>query len=512
MEDQLRSTPGHFLRRVCRISTVVLIFSSAVGLATADDSSFGWRPLLERTMRAAKELKTDPSDLAHILVETGDETKANEYYARIGKKIGFTIADPGGDSSKDSHLDSLLEYLGYKGLHAVDLETLDSLVLSPTDQAGFTFLTNKVESPVDFKANANLTLAAFKSDILLSARFFAPKIVDFNAVPDTTDGHDQYKAGWRKLIRLKALPKSVAYTKGNIRSAYLLFNFFSADPKADPFPVKSADGKTLTNESVNNQVILVPRSFKKGVEDSIYFLDYQPFSVDHYKLGKALFAAFDTPTDPNSGTKQNYFVPTACSQCHGHDRERGKPNAKGNFSFGKVNYLDTDQWSDMMNFDFPNTKAQHDAVFDGGLDHGSIKYKSAVKVFWKLNREIAHQNEEALRPGGSDKFKVAAAKKWLSLHANGEGPVDDLRRRSFGKSIWTSHELPLLNLLDRYCFRCHSSMYYDVFDRSAVLGEKGTPDFEGPIVSYVKSGFMPQGRKILQPDRDNLVEYLKALK
>jgi hypothetical protein len=385
-------------------------------------------------------------------------------------------------------------------------------LLSPQDQQAFTLLTNSVEDPVELKANGNLTLAAFKSDILLSARFFAPKIVDFNAKPDTAPGHDPYKAGWRKLVRLKALSKSDAYIKGNIGSAYLLFNFFVADPKVNPFPVKNADGKTLTNESVNNQVILVPRSFKKGVEDSIYFLDYQPFSVDRSKLGKALHAAFDT-LDPDKGdTKQDYFVPTACSQCHGHDRERGGPNSHGNYSFGKVNYLDTDQWYDMMNFDFPNTKTQYDVIFDGNdLSHTSAKYKLAVGVFRKLNSEIVRQNETSLRPDGSDEFKLQAAKKWISLHLKGEGPVASLRR-SFGKSVWANSELTLLQMLDRYCFRCHSSMYYDIFDRAAVLQEKGTSKKPGPLVDYVAYGFMPQGRKLSQPEKDKLVEYLKTLK
>ena len=67
-------------------------------------------------------------------------------------------------------------------------------------------------------------------------------------------------------------------------------------------------------------------------------------------------------------------------------------------------------------------------------------------------------------------------------------------------------------MLDRYCFRCHSSMYYDIFDRAAVLQEKGTSQKPGPLVDYVAYGFMPQGRKLSQPEKDKLVEYLKTLK
>jgi hypothetical protein len=165
-----------------------------------------------------------------------------------------------------------------------------------------------------------------------------------------------------------------------------------------------------------------------------------------------------------------------------------------------------------MEFDFPNTKAQHDVVFDGDdPSHKSAKYKSAVATFAKLNSEILRQNETALRPDGSDGFKIHAAKKWISLHAKGEGPVDPLRR-SIGKAVWARSDLPLLLMLDRYCFRCHSSMYYNIFDRAAVLKEKGTLQKPGPLLSYVSSGFMPQGRKLDQPEIDKLVDYLKALK
>jgi hypothetical protein len=101
--------------------------------------------------------------------------------------------------------------------------------------------------------------------------------------------------------------------------------------------------------------------------------------------------------------------------------------------------------------------------------------------------------------------------RWLGLHQNGEGPVDALRR-SIGNSSWKVGELPTLQLLDRYCFRCHSSMYYDVFDRTAVIKEKGSSGNPGPLILYVSSGFMPQGRKIGQQEKDQFVNYLKNLK
>jgi hypothetical protein len=83
------------------------LFCLITAFALAEEVSYGWQPLFDRTMRAGTELKLDPSDMASILVETGDPAKADEYYKKIEKKINFDI--------RNSHLDGLLEYLGYKG-------------------------------------------------------------------------------------------------------------------------------------------------------------------------------------------------------------------------------------------------------------------------------------------------------------------------------------------------------------------------------------------------------------
>ncbi len=111
----------------------------------------------------------------------------------------------------------------------------------------------------------------------------------------------------------------------------------------------------------------------------------------------------------------------------------------------------------------------------------------------------------------NDDFKVQAVSKWLQLHSHGEGPVS-ADKRSIGAKSWTQADLPLLELLDHYCFRCHSSMFYDVFDKATVVSRKAQ------IATYVSacspsgSCFMPQGRKIDQIDRDNLLKYLSSLK
>jgi hypothetical protein len=173
--------------------------------------------LAARTLRLIEAEKLDPSDAARILVAPGCEgdkpgecpESARDYYTKVIDPKLVRL------SSLTSTLDTFVSYFGYHGLRAVDLEILDSDVLMPHDQASFDALRAKVSSPTDFAANPNLTLATFKSGALLSARFFAPKIVDYNAAPAAPgSGQDPHVAGWRKLIRLLALPNSDAYKKG----------------------------------------------------------------------------------------------------------------------------------------------------------------------------------------------------------------------------------------------------------------------------------------------------------
>src|SRR5207244_2457277 len=75
---------------------------------------------------------------------------------------------------------------------------------------------------------------------VLVARFFAPKISDVSKAPVT-------QAGWRKILRLRALPSSKA-ASAKIEYGIILFNFFADITSTDPF---------TANDSANTQVILV---------------------------------------------------------------------------------------------------------------------------------------------------------------------------------------------------------------------------------------------------------------
>ena len=174
----------------------------------------------------------------------------------------------------------------------------------------------------------------------------------------------------------------------------------------------------------------------------------------------------------------------------------------------------------MLKFDFPKTSAgNNDVVFDGGKDHSTPRYKAAVGVIHTLNTEIKAQNGGSQRPKGqvvngelaNDDFKVQAVSKWLKLHPHGEGPVS-ADKRSIGAKTWAQADLPLLDLLDHYCFRCHSSMFYDVFDKATVLTRKAQLSIYVSACSPSGRCLMPQGRILEKADRENLVKYLSGLK
>ncbi|MET4016616.1 hypothetical protein [Bradyrhizobium sp. S3.2.12] len=411
-----------------------------------------------------------------ILVATGSDQDAINYYKRIGPLLGLKNAK-------------------------TDLPDLTALLR----HFGFTTLTGE-----KLEASASTTLMkAFPNDQVLSTKFFAPKIVDFN-FPSTNPKYP-YLAGWRKLVRLEALPSSKAAQAG-LGAAYVLFNYVQKDPAVDPFP--DASFKT---ESFNTQVIIPRENFKKGSEDAAFFLDFDTRSKG-YAANDFLFAAFDTAPNPGN-THQNYYVPIACAQCHGHDQEAGAPESKsGTYPFITINYLDTDQWYDMAGFgDFPSSpNAKFDVLYDGGSNHASSQYKAAFDVIRKLNKFIQQQNADSARADGSSLFRIKAVDKWLAIHQSNDNPVAPIDRAldlGNGSAVWknTKDDVHLLEVLDHYCFRCHSSVLYDVFDKQAVLDERAA------IIVRVQRPptnvqHMPQGRVLDSSTVADLVTYLKDLK
>ena len=428
---------------------------SVIGFAAAGCQQEAADPNLADDARVQKLLDKG----FKILVQPGDLSTAKAYYARIGSAIGF---DP-----EQSDLNTLIAHFGYTGISANELETLDSKTLMTREPS------------------------------LIASRFFAPKIVNFNSPHVVAAGADPFTPGWRKLVVLSPKSGSKAEQAG-LASAYILFNFFQPNPEADPF----------AGESGNNQVILIPKTFTPQKGDAAYWLDYDTKS-NNYKIAYALNAAFDVPEEGGSTTR-DYFVPTACAQCHGHDEEYGG-TVNGFFPFAKLNYLDTDQWYDMLGFDFPGTAAgKYDVLVDGGKDHGTADYKAAMAVLRRLNTAMLAQNQASRRPDGLDTFKILSAQKWLDLHAGQDQPQPPSRRAlQVGTgAVWNvanSDEQALLQRLDRYCFRCHGSMYYTVFDKSAVLDKKSG------LIRRIKDGRMPQGRTLSNTERTELIDLLNRV-
>lgn len=423
-----------------------------------------------------------------ILVNPGEEAEAIKYYQRLQNRIELQLLDA--SNNPTANLDQLINHFGFQGISAKDLEELPSFALMPSDDAAFDALAAQVTDPVAFKTL--LTLESFENDNVLVSRFFAPKIVDYSALQPFTPG-------WRKLVRLKALPGSPAFN-ANLSEAYILFNFVRADAAADPFE---------SNTSKNNQVILVPRTFSKGVDDSAYFMVF--LEKPAYTLGFALEGvAFDLPA-----LKQDkYFVPGACAQCHGHDARSGdlspKP-ADGVFRSARVNYLDTDQWHDMVRHDFPHVSASaNGGVFDGGKLTTDPAYKAAFDVIRKLNLGARDQN----RTVDTTDFKIAGAEKWLSLHATSGDPVPfDERTLSLSGLTWNManpDERDLLDTLNRYCFRCHSSIRYNVFDKQSTADAS----FGMEVRLRLKpdnTRYMPNGRILPDTELERLIDLINRV-
>lgn len=467
-----------------------------------------------------------------IATPAGDEHETDQYYSRLTQILDFDV--------QSSTLNDLIGYLGYSelveggkgtdkiytGLLAEDLEGLEPFVLMPRSSEEFEILKALA---VDGKGlDELLSLRDFSNDSVLVSRFFAPKIATYfrSDDPNIAISPGEITPGWRKLARLEARTNSRA-EKAGIARMYLLFNVVEPDPNADPYD----------NVSKNNQVILVPR--ERGDGDNAYFFVY--FEKDlGYPIGKFLAANFDLPghtAKQISGAEDGkYFVPRSCAQCHGHSDSAngtrlGNPIdptlgfgtddfSIGIYPFVKPNYLDTDQWYDWMDYDYPQIVASnHDVVFDGGKDHASSNYKRAFNVIRKLNQGILAESVAAEKNSASPSFQSEAVSKWLALHVTSDDRID-IGSRSIGSESWDTTDplqFELLSKLNNHCFRCHSSLIYSVFDKEQVRRKAGAinallnaqyTDVDG---NTLPGRIMPQGRVLSDAEREELIEMIDKL-
>jgi len=396
-------------------------------------------------------------------VVPGSEAQARAYYIRISKELGFQA------TPSVTTLDNLLDFVGYP-VSAEKVETLDPAVLM--DPA-------RVSSPQEGLGLQLLGLngASVRDGDILAMRFFAPKITNVNVAAPVP--------GWRKLVRLRARPDSRAARAG-IQTVVILFNFFANVASDQPF----------SGTSVNTQVMLLAPSRT----DRLYWLDFQPDRT----LGLQLNASFDAADLPD-GASHPYFVPDGCNDCHGSPSNLRPP---------MLNYLDTDHWFDRLDDDFASLKtANTPLLFDAHTnDTSQPSFAQAFDVIRRFNEEALAQDEIAQ----ANSFEAQAVRTWLKLHAQSDQHFPPVSRgfSLTGASVWQPSEAGGLAELNRYCFRCHGSVRFSVFDRAAVVERAGIMRQRiKPSQPQLKRYFkMPPDRTLNDQDLQMLDDFLKHLK
>ncbi len=393
-------------------------------------------------------------------VAPGSEANARAYYVRISKELGFQL------QPSVTTLDNLLDLIGYP-VSAAKLEALDPAILM--DPA-------RVSSPGDGLGLQlrGLNGASVRDGDILAMRFFAPKIANVNVSTPAP--------GWRKLVRLRARPDSRAARVG-IQAVVILFNFLNGSDQ--PF----------SGQSINTQVMLLAPSRN----DRLYWMDFQPDRT----LGFQLNASFDAADLPD-GASHPYFVPDGCNDCHASPSNLRPP---------MVNYLDTDHWFDRLDDDFASLKTSGTPlIFDAHTnDNSQASFAQAFDVIRRFNEEALSQNV-SVQPNS---FEAQAARTWLRIHARSDERFVPVQR-GFSLTdapVWQPSEANGLAQLNRYCFRCHGSVRFSVFDRAAVLERAGIMRQRiRPSEQQKKRYFkMPPDRNLNDSELQMLDDFLKSL-
>ena len=420
-------------------------------------------------------------------VPHGTPEGATNYYKAFSATCGFSTSE----QVFQTTLDDVADYMGFHGITGADLQNLSPDILMHPDRT--LALSNKITSGLGAFQHPDVlqgTLAAspLQPDEILVTRFFAPKIMDVNQPLATR------KLGWRKLVRFHARHGSIAESQ-HITTCIILFNFFT-DPSVVPF--------SAGIESLNTQVILLPETGSVAPPngtgmDALYWLDYDALS-NGGKLSMALKQSFDAnelPTEEND--IQPYFVPDGCVACHGIT----KPASL-------VNYLDTDEWFDRIENDFPNVKMNGYALlFDAQTnDFTSPAFKAAFDIIRKFNTE-ADEQVTRTQPTHDE---ALASHKWLEVHATNYGhvlPID----RAIGPGIkWSNqntNDAKTLDTFNQYCFRCHGTVKFSVFDRNAILD----PQIRGIALMALQANAqfgirMPTDRELPDDARTILLKFI----
>jgi len=407
--------------------------------------------------------------LLNAEIPSGDPQSATNYYRRLSTNIDFSTPD----LIFQTKLDDVATYLGYDGFTGADWQNLSPDILMHPQK-------NLTGPNIPFQHPDRL-LAALGSvpvttDDILVTRFFAPKIMNIH------DPESTRKIGWRKLIRLRARPGSRAALH-QIGSGIVLFNI-ATSPNAVPF--------SPTDASKNTQVMLVtdlgsvPPLNTPGPQ-TIYWLDYRAFSDQGGILSLELDQTFDAnELPPAQNGFKSYYVPDGCVACHG-----------GNPRRAMVNYLDTDHWFDRLENDFPNLKTSGlPILFDAQTNNtASPAYKSAFDIIATFNAE-ADAEVKIAQPQHDE---AMASAKWHEVHATNYNHVQPTERAIGNDPRWSSgdtNDVQVLSALNQYCFRCHGTIKFSVFNKEEIR----RLEFRALINQAVRSD-TPLGLR-MPPDRD----------
>jgi hypothetical protein len=313
--------------------------------------------------------------------------------------------------------------------------------------------------------------AGTSSGEVLVLRYFAPKTSSIG------NGGHATEIGWRQIVRLRPRPVSDADRAG-IENAYVLLNYQQRATRIrqDPF----------ASPALYTQVM-----FTRSQPDALKPAYWIVFDRAKRRTA-AIQATFDGGDAAEVG--QSFHVPDACGQCHGGDRNRPS-----------LNLFDLGQWKDRTEAGDPfgsvlaGTKAE---LFDAG-NCGATPFQT-VRT---LNAEVLAQNKYSEAPA----FVIEAIESWLQKHQSSNEPLP-APRRGYGPNPWdSSHtdDVALLTELNRQCYRCHGTIKFDIFNRSAVINKRAR------AVSLIRSGSMPLDRKHdpLSPgEKQRLVDMLMAMK
>jgi hypothetical protein len=430
------------------IFTVFLVFSCKPQPAVeqpAASSRGDFRAMLQSADLASHRIVKE-NGTYNVRVSPGTEAEAVTYLKEIKgaahlKSFAGDFLDPN-TNQPTSNLDALLRYVGQdSSVTAAQLEELSS---------------------------AELVVKGYQT-----TRFFSPKIVNVHEPIDATKNY-----GWRKVVRLEIRDGSGAKADG-MKALWVLFNHFSETPS---FPASKAGAIQAILQRTNGDTNGFP----------VYFFVYTPYPS--YTIDLFLKASFDAiGGDP----EKKYYLPRACSQCHGSETDMKKV---------KINYLDTDHWFDRVQSGDDFAAVPKANVLPDGGEPGSSNFNNAFQAIRSLNTEIRDQN--AAVGGDSDaNFQLRAVSKWLALHAAASSHMPPFSR-SITAPGWQEAAEPdreLLPLLNRYCFRCHSSFAYHVFDRPAVKR------LAGYMKALVQGGSMPQDRRLDEATKAKLIGLLGTL-